>query len=330
MTEIAQLSSRIDALRFDLAVLPPGDPGRAALDAQLAEAKDRVDTLLGLAREDVSILQARQYGLEVQVHDLQGDDGDPPDLDAARLSLAGNGTALAQAKADLEAAEDAWARADADAAQPVGPSWNTLTSASMPEADDTPAAGGHSVLLWVAGLLVATMLVVTAIVLLSGDGGDEPEAITAVAGNGEQPAANPEPQAEPVPAAAGRPPTVTTFQAVFDQATFTTHYSVVAIDPEGDPLQYAWEFRPHEDCGLFGDAGPTATWTHPHEDNRPVEGMPDDRYCRTVAPGQQGHPGEVLVAFSDNAFECVLTYDGGSEEGRLTEPQLECQALQPG
>ncbi len=123
-------------------------------------------------------------------------------------------------------------------------------------------------------------------------------------------------------------PVVQSFTARFDQATFSTTYTVVARDPDGGTLDYRWKliYAPgDEQCGTFTPSGTTARWVHPHEDQRDRAAGFTGTYCKATAQGQGGHKGTVRVTIRNADWECSVDYQRGSVDGTVENlADLDC------
>jgi hypothetical protein len=171
----------------------------------------------------------------------------------------------------------------------------------------------------VAAVSVVMVGTVLGLVLLT-RGGDDAES---VAGADRFATAAPEETTSSLPGVGM--PFIETFMAAFNQYTFSTTYTVIANDPDGDVLSYDWVFEPHEDCGLWQELRDQAIWTHPHESQREhVQGFPDDRYCQDSAQQSGGHPGVIQVVVSDGVSSCTYTYPDGSIAG-VEEVEGRCE-----
>lgn len=83
-----------------------------------------------------------------------------------------------------------------------------------------------------------------------------------------------------------------------------TYFSVVAMDPDNDPLTYSWQGN--ISCGIFNaGTGPTASWSHPN--GNPPNGCPHDQGT--------SHPGVITVQISDGRDHTVVCTYEGSESG---------------
>lgn len=83
-----------------------------------------------------------------------------------------------------------------------------------------------------------------------------------------------------------------------------THYSVVAMDPDNDPLMFSWQGD--ISCGTFNaGTGPTASWSHP--EGNPPSGCPHGEGT--------SHLGAVTVHVSDGKNHTVVCTYEGSESG---------------
>ena len=178
---------------------------------------------------------------------------------------------------------------------------------------------------WIWILVLALLLALIIGVVVMGGGGDDDDGdleatpTTEVTGTTAEDVV--ETTAATAPPPVGEAPTVGPMLVTFDQSTYTTTYQLAVDDPDGDPVTVTWTLEPHEDCGVFESSGATATWTHPHESQRPlVPGFPEDRFCRDTTQQQSGHPGTITATVTDGSFECTLVYTGGSEEGTADGP----------
>jgi hypothetical protein len=84
-----------------------------------------------------------------------------------------------------------------------------------------------------------------------------------------------------------------------------TTYTVIATDPEGDPLTYSWSLvaDPGQDCGVKGSSGNKATWSH---STNPPDNCPH--------PGTD-HPFTITVSVSDGRNTPTVRTYRGSETG---------------
>jgi len=105
-------------------------------------------------------------------------------------------------------------------------------------------------------------------------------------------------------------PLVSQLSAIFVSPEKSTHYGVLAADPDGDELTYKWSNS--NPCGTFvGTSGPTATWIHPDSD------LPG------ACPNQAVHPGTITVVVSDgHGATQTVKYNGGSGNGTLFEKDI--------
>jgi hypothetical protein len=116
-------------------------------------------------------------------------------------------------------------------------------------------------------------------------------------------------------------PMISPLTATFVQAEFATHYSISAIDPDGDRLTFEWTLEPPQldpgctnlgqlvyfDHGSHGQASSEFTWFHG-----------DQHGCDHTKMGPQGHLGFVDVVVRDGQWECKASYLG-TEDG-FVEP----------
>ncbi|MHB8626218.1 MAG: YbbR-like domain-containing protein [Aggregatilineales bacterium] len=98
---------------------------------------------------------------------------------------------------------------------------------------------------------------------------------------------------------------VTKFVAKFVQAEFATHYTVTAIDPDGQPLTYEWSNT--NGCGSFPPStSAEAVWLHP------------DSNLAGACPNEPIHKGTIKVVVSSTlGAKEIVQYFGGSGNGTM-------------
>jgi hypothetical protein len=114
----------------------------------------------------------------------------------------------------------------------------------------------------------------------------------------------------------GRVATMSPITAVFDQAknqtTYTANMDPGCPNPADCPVIYTWQ-RQGPVCGTFTQTDNTAVWSYPPAN------------CSGFTPP---HPSTITVTATDGLFDCMASYNGGSQSG--TGPAGSCTAPPPG